>query len=151
MNKLIFLTGILLILGSCKKDSGIDYAARDKKIIEDYITAKGLTASSTTEGIYYVIDTPGSTSHPALYSQVKVHYKGYLTDGTVFDQTDPGVPVSFYLYSAIKGWQIGIPIFGKGGKGKLLIPSDYAYGSSSYTGIPAHSVLIFDIVLSDFD
>ncbi|NVO21721.1 MAG: FKBP-type peptidyl-prolyl cis-trans isomerase [Bacteroidetes bacterium] len=151
MYKLVFFAAFLLALGACKKDSGVDYAAQDKKIIEDYIAAHSLTALSTTEGIYYVIETAGSPQHPNLYSKVKVHYKGYLTDGSVFDQTDPGVPASFYLYSAIKGWQIGIPIFGRGGKGKLLIPSDYAYGSSSYTGIPAHSVLIFDIVLSDFD
>ncbi|MBK7214713.1 MAG: FKBP-type peptidyl-prolyl cis-trans isomerase [Bacteroidales bacterium] len=39
---------------------------------------------------------------------------------------------------------------GKGGKGKILIPSDYGYGASAIGEIPAHSVLIFDIVLSDF-
>ena len=80
---------------------------------------------------------------------VKVHYKGYLTDGSVFDETS-GNAREFALYSVIEGWQIGIPLFGKGGKGKLFIPSDYGYGGSSTDEIPAHSVLIFDIVLSDF-
>jgi len=149
MKQLIFLAGLMMILGACKKDA-VDYGARDKKIIQDYITAHSLTALSTAEGIYYTIDIPGGSDHPTINSTVKIHYKGYLTDGSVFDQSTTLNPVTFALSSTIKGWQIGIPLFGKGGKGKLLIPSDYAYGATSYTGIPAHSVLIFDIVLSDF-
>ncbi len=145
--RLLFLAGILTLLVACKKDD--DYAAIDKQIIEEYIAAHNLTASSTAEGIYYVIDVAGGSTHPTPYSIVKVHYKGYLTDGTVFDQTT-GTSVEFELYSVIRGWQIGIPLFGKGGKGKLLVPSDYGYGASAYGDIPAHSVLIFDIVLSDF-
>lgn len=143
------LSCLIIILSACTKEDTTDYKAIDKKIIEDYIAAKGLTASSTAEGIYYVVDNPGSSQHPTANSYVKVHYKGYLTNDTVFDQTS-GTAAQFYLSQTIKGWQIGIPLFGKGGKGKLLIPSDYAYGDKSYTKIPAHSVLIFDIVLSDF-
>jgi len=146
---ILYLATLLIILSftACGKEE--DYLARDKQIIEDYLKEKGLTASSTSEGIYYVIDNPGGSDHPNVYSTVKVHYKGYLTDGTVFDQTS-GSAATFNLSSTIAGWQIGIPKFGKGGKGKLLIPSDYAYGSQATTDIPAHSVLIFDIVLSDF-
>ena len=147
MKKLLFLAGILLIIGSCKKE--VDYAAQDKKIIEDYIAAHGFTAQSTSEGVYYVVELPGSSQHPTATSTVKVHYKGYLTDGTVFDQTT-GTASAFSLSGVIQGWQIGIPKFGKGGKGKLLIPSDLGYGSNTTGTIPAHSVLIFDIVLSDF-
>lgn len=143
---LLLLFGMISLF-SCKKEE--DYLSRDKQIIEDYLKAHSLQASSTPEGIYYVIDNPGSNDHPSLYSTVKVHYKGYLTDGTVFDQTN-GTAATFKLYQTLTGWQIGIPVFGKGGKGKLLIPSDYAYGGAATDEIPSHSVLIFDIVLSDF-
>jgi FKBP-type peptidyl-prolyl cis-trans isomerase FkpA len=150
MKNLLILLSLVLVLGACKKEDKVDdHLEQDKKIIEDYIAAHNLTALSTSEGIYYVIDTPGGTDHPNLNSTVKVHYKGYLTDGTVFDQTE-GSPATFPLSNMITGWQIGIPLFGKGGKGKLLIPSYYAYGSQSFTNIPAYSVVIFDIVLSDF-
>jgi FKBP-type peptidyl-prolyl cis-trans isomerase len=44
---------------------------------------------------------------------------------------------------------MGIPFFKEGGSGKLLIPSELAYGSSPRSGIPANSVLIFDIHLID--
>lgn len=148
MKPFLILFSLLILCFSCKKDD-TDYAAIDKQIIEKYIQDNNLTASSTAEGIYYVVNTPGSSSHPTSASTVKVHYTGYLTDGTVFDQTT-GTAVQFNLASTIKGWQIGIPLFGKGGKGKILIPSDYGYGASAIGEIPAHSVLIFDIVLSDF-
>lgn len=143
----LILAALLLAIGSCSKEE--DYSARDKQIIEDYLAANGLVATATPEGIYYLVENAGGSSHPSIYSTVKVHYKGYLTDGTVFDQTS-GTAASFTLANTITGWQIGIPKFGKGGKGKLFIPSDYGYGSSSTSEIPAHSVLIFDIVLSDF-
>lgn len=144
---ILALATLILTIGSCSKEE--DYAARDKQIIEDYLASKGLTATATPEGIYYLIENAGGSDHPTVYSTVKVHYKGYLTDGTVFDQTS-GTAASFTLANTISGWQIGIPKFGKGGKGKLFIPSDYGYGSTSTDDIPAHSVLIFDIVLSDF-
>lgn len=143
----LFIASLFLFMVSCSKEE--DYAARDKQIIEDYLAAKGLVATATPEGVYYLIEDAGGSTHPSVYSTVKVHYKGYLTDGTVFDQTS-GTAASFTLANTIAGWQIGIPKFGKGGKGKLFIPSDYGYGSSSTDEIPAHSVLIFDIVLSDF-
>ncbi|MBK7031074.1 MAG: FKBP-type peptidyl-prolyl cis-trans isomerase [Bacteroidales bacterium] len=141
------LLGSLLLTGACSKEE--DYSARDKQIIEDYLAAKGLTATATPEGVYYLIENPGSSDHPSVFSTVKVHYKGYLTDGTVFDETT-GTSRTFGLSQTITGWQIGIPKFGKGGKGKLFIPSDYGYGASSSDKIPANSVLVFDIVLSDF-
>jgi FKBP-type peptidyl-prolyl cis-trans isomerase FkpA len=146
---LVFLVTLLATFAFAGCDKEEDFLARDRQIIEDYLEEKGLTASSTAEGIYYVVDNAGGSDHPDVYSTVKVHYKGYLMDGTVFDQTS-GNAATFSLSSTIRGWQIGIPKFGKGGKGKLLIPSDYGYGSQSSADIPARSVLVFDIVLSDF-
>jgi FKBP-type peptidyl-prolyl cis-trans isomerase FkpA len=63
---------------------------------------------------------------------------------------DKGDKVEFPLYQLIEGWQIGIPKFGKGGKGKLLVPSRLGYGSSDRGSIPANSTLIFDIELLDW-
>ncbi len=149
MKKLMLLLSLLIIIGSCKKDA-VDYMALDKKTIGDYLSANGLTAQSTSEGVYYIIDLPGGNTHPTAASTVKIHYRGYLTDGTTFDETT-GTPITLSLTNVIKGWQIGVPLFGKGGKGHLFIPSDLGYGATANTKIPAHSVLIFDIVLSDFN
>ena len=85
---------------------------------------------------------------PTSSSYVTVVYKGYLTDGNVFDQSkSTGLGIS--LTNVIKGWQEGIPYFKVGGKGKLLIPSALGYGAQTQGNIPANSVLIFDITLLD--
>lgn len=114
MKPFLILCSLIVLCFACSKDD-TDYAAIDKQIIEKYIQDKGLTASSTAEGIYYVVTKAGSSSHPTSTSTVKVHYTGYLTDGTVFDQTT-GTAVQFNLASTIRGWQIGIPLFGKGAR-----------------------------------
>ncbi|MEI6409778.1 MAG: FKBP-type peptidyl-prolyl cis-trans isomerase [Bacteroidota bacterium] len=57
---------------------------------------------------------------------------------------------TFPLSSLIKGWQEGIPLLKKGGKGTFFIPSALGYGSQDQGAIPANSVLIFEITLVDY-
>ena len=141
----IALIGILLISFSCKKDND-DQAAIDDKIIKDYIAENSLDAEPTGTGLYVVINEEGSGFNPSQNSNVSVYYKGYFTDGEVFDETGRE-PISFKLSLVIQGWQEGIPYFKPGGSGILLIPSALGYGSDDVGAIPANSVLIFDIDL----
>jgi FKBP-type peptidyl-prolyl cis-trans isomerase FkpA len=106
-------------------------------------------AQSTASGLHYVIEEPGTGGHPTLDDEVTVNYKGYLLDGNVFDQTS-GTPITFGLRQVILGWQEGIPLFQKGGKGKLFIPSGLGYGANPPSGIPSRAVLAFDVDLVDF-
>ena len=144
MKIFILLISICVIVSSCKKTSSKDQAKIDNEIIQKYISDNKLSATSTSNGLYYVIENQGSGTKPNSYSQVQVAYKGYLTDGTVFDQSNSSGAV-FNLQSVIKGWTEGIPYFKAGGNGKLLIPSALGYGPNGTTGIPGNSVLIFDI------
>lgn len=123
--------------------------AADIQLIQDYLAAEGITAQSTSSGLHYVIETAGVGDHPGLNAVVAVFYKGYFLDGDVFDQTNAN-PVSFPLKNVILGWQEGIQLFKKDGKGKLFLPSALAYGSNPPPGIPANAVLAFDVELVDF-
>jgi len=78
---------------------------------------------------------------------VTAHYTGALAkDGTIFQSSyDFGQPVPFGLNGVIKGWTDGVPGMRVGGKRRLLIPADQAYGSQAQAGIPANSDLVFDI------
>lgn len=148
MSKLLYT---VLIVGavfsiSCKKKKAINQAEEDNKIITKYIADHNLSAQSTGSGLYYVMTTQGTGAKPNINSQVTVKYKGYLTSGSVFDQSSAS-GATFALSGVIKGWQEGIPLFNKGGKGMLLIPSALGYGSQPVGNIPANSVLIFDIEL----
>lgn len=80
---------------------------------------------------------------------VTVDYTGALAaDGTIFQSSlDMGQPVSFGLNEVIKGWTDGIPGMKVGGKRRLIIPADQAYGAQSRQGIPANSPLVFDVTL----
>jgi FKBP-type peptidyl-prolyl cis-trans isomerase FkpA len=148
LRSLFVILFAISILG-CNKDE--NQRETDKMLIEEYISENNLDAQSTASGLYYVIDEPGNEEHPNLQHDVTIHYEGKLLDGTKFDSSlDRGEPSTFALADLIEGWQEGIPLFGKGGNGKLLIPSHLGYGSNTLPGIPANSVLLFDIELIDF-
>lgn len=143
-----FLSILLLAFtfSSCAKKKAEEQAKKDDDIIKQYIAEHNLTAVATGTGLYYVIENQGTGGTCNSYSTVKVSYKGYYTDGVVFDQSD-AAGISFGLQQVIKGWTEGIPYFKEGGNGILLIPSALGYGSSSTNGIPGNSVLIFDVKL----
>ena len=96
--------------------------------------------------MYYIINEQGTGTQPTAASNVTVAYKGYFTNGNVFDQSK-AEGISFGLNQVIKGWTEGIPYFKTGGSGVLLIPSHLGYGSTNNGPIPGGSVLIFDVKL----
>lgn len=142
------LAVFILVLFSCEKRRAKKQKEKDEAIIKEYISSHNLNATATGTGLYYVINSQGTGAQPTINSRVTVNYKGYLTDGAVFDKSLV-TGATFPISSVIKGWQEGIPYFKKGGKGILLIPSALAYGNQSTGDIPANSVLIFDIELLD--
>lgn len=118
--------------------------------IEAYLTEKGWEGVRHESGMYVVTDNLGKgDARPTLNDQVTIFYKGYYLNGEQFDGTTDA-PATFALTQLIQGWQIGIPLFGKGGKGKLVIPSDLAYGPDDYMDIPGGSTLMFEIELVDW-
>lgn len=122
----------------------------EKNKIKQYIAAQGLKGDYTGSGLFYVIEEAGEGGHPDMNSTVTVEYRGSFLNGRVFDQTVIGKPVSFPLKEVIPGWQEGMQLFQKGGRGKLIIPSRLGYGIRAMGGIPARSVLVFDVLLVDF-
>ena len=80
-----------------------------------------------------------------------VHYTGWLTDGTKFDSSvDRGTPITFPYgaHQVIPGWDTGFQGMHVGGKRRLYIPYQLAYGEAGRPPvIPAKSDLIFDIEL----
>lgn len=147
MKKLCLLILSISLFFACSEDMVTyqDQLEKDIKKIEKYLSDSGLVAQSTKSGLHYIIEQEGSgDEYPTLYSFPKVKYTGRFLDGKIFDS---GTANDLPLYKYTKGWQEGIPLFKKGGKGKLFVPSGLGYGSTPFFDIPANSVLIFDVEL----
>lgn len=103
---------------------------------------------TTESGLQYEIVEEGNGPKPTVTDQVTVHYRGTLTDGTVFDSSyERGEPATFPLNRVVKGWQEGIPLMSVGSKFKFTIPPELGYGSRANGPIPANATLNFEVEL----
>tara|TARA_B100001109_G_scaffold178238_1_gene146013 strand:- start:26 stop:958 length:933 start_codon:yes stop_codon:yes gene_type:complete len=107
--------------------------------------------SKTDSGLMYKFLDNKNSNKPSKGEKVKVHYKGMLLDGTVFDSSfKRNQPIEFTLGigQVIKGWDEGISLLGVGDKASFIIPSDLAYGESGAGGvIPPNATLLFEVEL----
>ena len=119
-----------------------------------------LAASSQKEGVVtlpsglqYKVVRPGDGPSPLQTDKVKVHYRGTLTDGTVFDSSyDRGQPISFNVSGVIKGWTEALLLMQVGAKWELTIPSVLGYGARGRGAkIPPNSTLLFEVELLEIE
>ncbi|WP_417236769.1 peptidylprolyl isomerase [Bizionia paragorgiae] len=111
--------------------------------------AKGF--ETTESGLRYQIIQKGNGAKAEKGKTVSVHYKGALTDGTVFDSSyKRNSPIDFALGmgQVIAGWDEGVSLLNVGDKARFVIPSDLGYGARGAGGvIPPDATLIFDVEL----
>ena len=154
-----FLLGILVLTGlsSCLKGEsgstcsydpcGIKAPDSEIQAVQSYLTTNTISATQHCSGLFYTVDLPGSGATPTVCNYVTVNYEGRLTNGTVFDKTQPGSPAGFNLSSLIAGFKNGVPLIKTGGKITLYVPPSLGYGSQPQGTIPANSILIFNVEL----
>ena len=120
---------ILLTLAACGGgDSSTTPSGGGTLVVEDLVVGTGATA--------------------AVGDTVTVHYVGTFTNGTKFDSSyDRGQPFPFRIGAGqvIAGWDQGVPGMKVGGKRRLTIPPDLAYGSRGQGVIPPNATLLFDV------
>ncbi|GAC1454760.1 MAG: hypothetical protein NVSMB7_16890 [Chitinophagaceae bacterium] len=121
-----------------------------------WLTTNKITATKTGKGTYVLVKDPGTGLQADSGKFVTVRYEGKtLSNGKVFESTlDPKArPFTFKVGTggAIRGWDEGLPLFKKGGKGTLYIPGALAYGKNPPPGSPfkPNEPLIFDIDVVD--
>ena len=106
---------------------------------------------TTESGLRYIDIKIGSGDSPQKGKKVKVHYTGWLDNGTKFDSSlDRGTPFEFVvgIGQVIKGWDEGVSTMKTGGKRKLIIPSGLGYGERGAGGvIPPGATLTFQVDL----
>jgi FKBP-type peptidyl-prolyl cis-trans isomerase FkpA len=132
--------------------------------LENYLSENNITQAPTASGLYFIEEKKGTGKKAESGKVVKVHYVGRLLDGTVFDTSREDVakesntynpqrpyqPFEFTLGQGmvIRGWDEGISYMSEGGRAKLVIPADLAYGEQGAGNIiPPNATLVFDVEL----
>ncbi len=104
---------------------------------------------TTASGLQYQVITEGSGATPGPTDNVTVHYQGTTLAGKEFDSSyKRGAPATFPLNRVIAGWTEGLQLMKEGGKSRLFIPSNLAYGErGAGRDIGPNSALIFEVEL----
>ncbi|MHC4915067.1 MAG: FKBP-type peptidyl-prolyl cis-trans isomerase [Planctomycetota bacterium] len=137
-----FFDKVRLALPARNLKAGQDFLAANKK-------KEGVVA--TKSGLQYTVIKAGEGKKPGVADRVKVHYRGTLLDGTVFDSSyRRGKPAVFGVSQVIRGWTEGLQLMKVGAKYKFFIPAGLAYGERG-TGrggpIGPNCMLIFEVEL----
>jgi len=107
--------------------------------------------TQTSSGLRYVDLIPGLGNPVAADSTVKLHYVGQLATGKRFTDTrDSGVPVQVSLSELVSGLQQGIQGMKTGGRRRLVVPPQLAYGEAGVpNSIPGNATLVFEVEVSE--
>ncbi|MCM3875315.1 MAG: FKBP-type peptidyl-prolyl cis-trans isomerase [Thermoanaerobaculia bacterium] len=135
-----FAKGRLGAGASGEKKAGAAFVAKE---------AQQPGAAKQPTGFVYKEVKAGTGAAPKATDKVKVHYRGALTDGTVFDSSiERGEPVTFPLTGVIPCWTQGLQLMKEGGKARLVCPSELAYGDEGRAPkIKGGATLVFDVEL----
>lgn len=99
-------------------------------------------------GLQYEVLKEGEGAAPTENDIVRIHYRGFLLDGTEFDSSPDGEPVIFQVNNIIKGWKEALLMMPVGSKWRIYLPYDLAYGMyTPFEEIKPFSALIFEIEL----
>ncbi|WP_299790105.1 FKBP-type peptidyl-prolyl cis-trans isomerase [uncultured Shewanella sp.] len=137
-------------LNAAKEEKDKDLALKNLVAGEKFLAdnKKSADVRVTESGLQYEIISQGSGAMPQANDVVTVHYKGYLIDGTEFDNSySRDEPNRFSLVTVIEGWQEGLQLMKEGAKYKFNIPSELAYGERQVGVISPNSALVFEVEL----
>lgn len=159
---LIFIFGILLAVTgtSCLKINETAEPTREEELVnlDSYIEnliSKGNDVDTTEMGVYYITIDEGTGEYPKTGDTLTVGYAAYFSDGYLFDSsiwhntTDSTYTFVLGNPPMIQGWDDGMKVINKNAKVQLIVPSDFAYGSSGSGIVKPFQTLVFVVSMKD--
>jgi peptidylprolyl isomerase len=107
-------------------------------------------AQTTATGLQYLEESPGSGETPKAGEIVTLHYIASLLDGTELSNTytfDEPINTVWGLNRLLPGWEEGVGMMKPGGKAKLVLPAELAFGVEGYGIIPPNSQIVMQVEL----
>lgn len=145
------LVAALVSASACGSDDPVATSSPSNPATETFASSLGINIASMTKKSddLYIKDLVVGTGSEAINGRlVRVHYTGWTANGTQFETSAGRSPIEFTLgQDVITGWNQGILGMRVGGKRRLVIGSNLAYGSTGKGSIPPNATLIFDVEL----
>lgn len=158
----IFILGILLVVTgtSCLKINETAEPTREEELssLNSYIEnliSKGNDVDTTDMGVYYITIDEGTGEYPKTGDTLTVGYAAYFSDGYLFDSsiwhntTDSTYTFVLGNPPMIQGWDDGMKVINKNAKVQLIVPSEFAYGSSGSGIVKPFQTLVFVVSMKD--
>ena len=147
MNKIFFVSCLLIILSGCVQDSPNVKQIENMQFFIDNKT--DINVIEVEEGLQYLVMQSGDPEgkNPKLDQVINSHFHGTLTNGNIFWSSLGTEPLKIELSKLIIGCQKIISMMKKGDKWKVFIDPTMAYGEEGRPGIPSNSILVFEIEL----
>jgi len=119
----------------------------EPKKLNEYLQKNMISVKPTSSGLYYIELKKGRGEKITPNSVVKLHYRGELIDGTVFDSSEGKEPIEIIvgIGEGMPGWDEALQMMQKGTKAKIIVPSSLAYGKQQAGPIPPYSTLVFTL------
>jgi FKBP-type peptidyl-prolyl cis-trans isomerase FklB len=149
-------TEVMMVIGEYVrkiKQEKIDREVNANKAVGDSIMGqnrKNKAIKETASGLQYEVLKEKKGVKPIVIDNVKVHYVGKLSDGTIFDSSRDREQTFIFslMQQFIEGWTEGIQLMTEGSTYKFWIPSNLGYGDQGVQNvIPGGSLLIFEVEL----
>jgi FKBP-type peptidyl-prolyl cis-trans isomerase len=151
-----YIVGICMIcavlFSSCSVDTVDEQGNKNEADIQNYISLQKLTMQKSPEGLYYQLNTSGSTGKiKNLGDLVTFNYKMSLLDGTIIDSTSKAKGINrsmvWGLNNSTSVYNLPLTMLKEGESGVFLIPSALAFGGTAYGDVPAFSVIKLELSL----
>ena len=129
-----------------RQKATLDNKKAGDAFLADFKSRPGVQAAAN--GLLFKVITQGRGSKPTEADQVEVAYRGTLTNGKVFDDTQAGRPATLKVGSLIAGWKQALAMMPTGSKWQVVVPPELAYGERGVgADIGPNEVLVFDVEL----